>query len=129
MLLASYTTIRQYETHQALFEQRADEKTSPPRGKRIAGVVLRTGRRDDRIPVIDRIDESRARRDRIRDRISRILLAESDHRPAVVLPLFDDVQLVASSRPVVDDPELSLRVEDRRLHVAVAEGPDLWPRV
>ena len=56
-----------------------------------------------------------------------ILDAVGDRRPAVVLALARDVHFIAAARAVLDLPQLArLRVQGRRLDVAVPEGPDLW---
>src|SRR5688500_1233677 len=63
VLLSAPTIVGQHEPHQTLFLQCADEETPAPGRKRITGVELRAGWGDDRIPVINRVDESGPRRD------------------------------------------------------------------
>src|SRR5690606_39962292 len=106
-------------------DQPADEQPAAPRGERIARVPLRAGRRDDGVPVVDRLLVARALGLRRLDRPARVLLAVRDERPAVILAGLDQVQLVAAARPVLDGPEPALQVERHRLEVAMAERPDL----
>src|SRR3954469_13849667 len=57
-----------------------------------------------------------------------VIDAEADHRPAVVLALGDDIDLVAAARAVLDFPELAGDGMDREaLFVAMAITPDLGP--
>ena len=93
-------------------------------GNEIARVDGQAARRDDRVPVVDRLLEPLGLR-RLVDRLARILLAVADRRPAVVLAALDEVELVAAARAHLDDPQPVLRVERRREDVAVAERPDL----
>src|SRR5204863_8062430 len=65
-------------------------------------------------------------RDRLR---ARVLDPVRLQRPAVVLSLLDQIQLVAPTRAVLDLPEVSLRVEREPLWIAVAARPDLRLRV
>src|SRR5690606_24449476 len=93
------------------------------------GVPPRTGRRDDRVAVVDRLLVARPLRLGSPDRPARVLLAVRDQRPAVVPAGQDPAQPVAAARPVLDGPEPALWVERHRLDVAVAERPDLRPRI
>ena len=59
-----------------------------------------------------------------------IIDAVADHRPAVILALADDVDLVAAARAVFDLPEIAgSRVDRETLLIAVAVAPDFRLRV
>ena len=100
-----------------------------PGRERATRVPLRARRRDHRVPVVDRLLEPLARRRRALDRTTGVLLPVARQRPAVVLAALEQVQLVAAARAVVDRPEAALAVEGERLHVALADGPDLGARI
>ena len=56
--------------------------------------------------------------------------AVADHRPAVILALADDVDLVATAGTVLDLPEFTGgRIDREPLFVAVAVAPDFRPGI
>jgi hypothetical protein len=62
------------------------------------------------------------------DRGAAVVDAVTDHRPAIVLALADDVDFIAAARAVLDFPEIAGRGVDRQsLLVAMAKTPDLGP--
>src|SRR5690606_28860097 len=64
-----------------------------------------------------------------RDLTPGVLDPVGDRRPAVIQALPDDVDLVAAARAVLHFPQLArVRMQRRRLHVAMADRPDLRSR-
>src|SRR5690606_42095579 len=92
----------------------ANDHAVLPARERVAGVPLPPGRRDHRIPVVDRLHVALRGRGRAGDRVPAILDTVRLHGPAVVLAGADEVELVASARPMLDQPEAVLRVERER---------------
>ena len=106
--------------------QAADEDAVLPLRKQVAGVESEAGGRDHRIPVIDRLLHALLVGDAFADRRARIVDAVHDHRPAVVLALLDDVELVAAARTVLGFPQAAgPRIERQAFLAADAIGPDL----
>src|SRR3954468_17764178 len=110
MLLSRHARAVEHETDESFARQSTDERTAAPRRERSPGVELQPGRRDDGIPVVDRLLHARDARRRgtegARDRLRpRILDAIRLEWPAVVLPLLDQVQLVPAARAVLHLPE------------------------
>src|ERR1044071_1744380 len=89
VLFAHHAVAFDDQPHQTFLHQRADEYIPAPRGEGRPRVELRARRRDDRVPVVDRLLQALARGDVARDRLARILFAVGDDGPAVVLALLD----------------------------------------
>ncbi len=129
MLLARDPLVLDHEAHQPGLHQAPHEQIVAPLRKCIAGIPLGTGRRDHRVPVIDRLLKFPGCGLRAGDRIPGVLDAVGLLRPPVIHPFLDQVQLVAAPGSVLHDPEPPLGIEGGGLHVAVAERPDLRLRV
>src|SRR5258706_241260 len=118
----------QRQPHQPARLERADEQAAVPAGIGVAGVEDGAGRRDHRIPIVDRLLHAGLRR-ALADRGAGIVDPVGDDRPAIVLSRLRVIELVAAARAVLHGPETpGLRMESGGLHVAVAVGPDLRAR-
>ena len=116
------------EPHQHLEFQRADEQVALPGRKQRAGVERHAGRRDRGHPVFHRLLHAGLVRALV-DFRAVVIDAVADHRPAVVLALLDDVDLVAALRAVLFLPQLAVgRIDGEAFGVAVAVAPDFRPR-
>src|SRR5688572_11090290 len=89
------------QSHKSRAAEAADEEAAAPCGEEVSGIELRARGRDDGIPVVDRAHEPLAVGDRAVDRSARVLEAEAHQRPAIVLSLLDEVELVAAARAVL----------------------------
>src|SRR5581483_7415560 len=113
------------EANENLRPQRADEQIAFPRRETIAGVERHAGGRDRGHPVPERLLHPGLRR-RLVDLRAVIVDAIADHRPAVVLALLDEVDLIAAARAVLLLPQFAAdRMKGEALRVAVAVAPDL----
>ena len=102
----------------------ADEQVALPCREQVALIERHAGGRDRRRPVLDRLLHAGLRRALV-DLRAAVVDAVADHRPAVVLALLDDVDLVAAARAVLVRPQLAgRRMQRRALHIAVAVAPD-----
>src|SRR5688572_9839911 len=129
-LLADDTLAFDDQPRDVLAREAADEQVTAPRREQLAGVERHPGRRDDRVPVIQRLFHALLLRDAFADRLTAVLEPVRDRRPTVVLALARDIDLVAAARAVLDFPELAgLGMERGRLDVAVPVRPDLRQRV
>src|SRR6185503_8019443 len=114
------------ESNKIQAAQTAHEHAVLPRREQLARVEDHPARRDVRIPVVDRLFHAFLMLDAAGDRWALILDAVRNRRPAVVFALAGDVHLVAAARAVLDLPQFTRhRIQRRRLHVAMTEGPDL----
>jgi hypothetical protein len=121
VLLAGHTIVLEHQAYEPHVPHRSHEQVTAPLRKGVAGVDLEAGRRNHRIPVVDRLLHALARRGRARDGLAGVLLTVGLHGPAVVLALLDAVQLVPTLGPVLDRPEPALPVEPGGLHVPMPE--------
>jgi hypothetical protein len=126
-LLAGHAAAVEVEPRQELRPQRADQDIAAPFGKPVAVVDDETGRRDRRIPVVDRLLEPRRRRADA-DLAAGIVPAIADRRPAVILAGLGKIDLVAAARAVLDGDEAAAPVEAGALNVAMADRIDLGTR-
>src|SRR5918995_2473982 len=125
VLLASDPVVLQRETHQLGVPHAADEHAALPGGERITSVELHPRWRDHRVPVIDRLLGAFLGGDGALDCLTGVLLTIRYQRPAVVLPLLHQVQLVPAFGTMLDLPQAALRIERGSLDVPVAQRPDL----
>src|SRR5215468_8060401 len=124
-LLLSHLVPVDFEPDQKLADQRADEQVAAPGRQQIAGVERHPGRRDRGHPVLERLLHALLVRALV-DPGAVVVDAVADHRPAVVLAFLDDVDLVATARPVLVLPQLPGHgVEREPLGIAMAVAPDL----
>src|SRR5690606_7159377 len=119
VLLAGDPLSVDLEPYQTRARHAANEHAVLPAREQVAGVPLHPGRRDHRTPGAARLHVAVRGRGRAGDRIPAILDTVRLHGPAVVLAGADEVELVASARPMLDQPEAVLRVERERLDVPV----------
>ena len=83
----------------------------------------------DGTQMLHRLLHALPMRARVDGQTGRVVHAESDHRPAIVLARLDAIQLVAALRPVLVGPQIAgLRMNRQALHVAMAVAPDFRPR-
>src|SRR4030095_14947982 len=116
------------QSHEVRAAETTDKEAVLPRGKQLARIEDHTARRDVRIPVVTRLLHAFLLLDAAGDGRALILDAVRDRRPAVVLALARDVALVPAARAVPDFPQFTCRrIQRSRLHVAMAERPDLGP--
>src|SRR5262244_406684 len=124
-LLLAHLVPVDFEPHQKLAGQRADEQVAAPGRQQTAGVERHPGRRDRGHPVLERLLHALLVRALV-DFGAVVVDAVADHRPAVILALLDDVDLVAAARPMLVLPQLPGHgVEREALGIAVAVAPDL----
>src|SRR6185436_3379731 len=86
--------------------QRADEQIAAPRRQQVAGVEGHARRCNRGHPIADRLLHAVLAR-AVVDLGAAVIDAEADDRPAVVLALVDDVDLIAAARPVLVLPQLA----------------------
>ena len=103
--------------------KRADQGTRLPLREQVAPVEGQGRRRDHRIPVVARLLHAGLLDDRVADLRAGVVDAVHDHRPAVVLALLDDVQLVTAARAVLHFPQPAVGRERQPLRRPVAHGP------
>src|SRR5687768_2859719 len=96
VLFSGHASIRDGEAHEPLLPETADEQIAAPFGKRGARIELRTGRSNDRIPVVDRLLDAFSCSHRVRDRPARVLNSVRDDWPPVILALLYEIELVAT---------------------------------
>ena len=61
---------------------------------------------------------------------TRVVDAVADDRPAVVGARFDQIELIAAARTVLDGPDLAAcRIDRERLGIAMPVTPDLGPGI
>src|SRR5262249_47081691 len=124
-LLLDHLVAVELEPRQELADQRADEEVAAPGRQQIAGVERHPGRGDRGHPVLERLLHALLVRALV-DFGAAVVDAVADHRPAVILALLDQVDLVAAPRPMLVLPQLSGHgVEREPLGIAVAVAPDL----
>src|SRR5262244_578405 len=124
-LLLAHLVPVDFELHQKLAGQRADEQVAAPGRQQTAGVERHPGRRDRGHPVLERLLHALLVRALV-DPGAVVVDAVADHWPAVVLAFLDDVDLVAAARPVLVLPRLAGGGMEREpLCIAVAVAPDL----
>src|SRR5262245_15498091 len=115
----------EFEPHQKLAGQRADEEVATPGRQQTAGIERHPGRSDRGHPVFERLLHALLVRALV-DPGAAVVDAVADHWPAVILALLDEVDLVAAARPMLVLPQLSGHgVEREALGIAVAVAPDL----
>src|SRR5690606_3845546 len=103
----------------------ADEEAAPPLRERVARVDEQARRRDGRDPVVHGLLHPLAVRGDV-DRVAVVVDAVADDGPAVVAAGPDEVELVATARPVLVRPDIArFRMDREALRVAVAVAPDL----
>src|SRR5262245_2712484 len=96
--------------------QGADEQIALPVRESLAGIELRSGRGDDRIPVVDRLFHALVGRHAITDLEAGIFAAIADHRPAIILAGRRMIQLIAAAGAMLQRPQFAgLRVQCRSL--------------
>src|ERR1043166_807865 len=100
----------------------AHQRRSLPRRKHRAVIEGQIAWRDDRRPVDHRLREIAARVG-TRDRYTVVVDGVRDKRPAVVLPGLDQIELVASSRSVLDFPQPAIRREGETVRRSMTRGP------
>src|SRR5204863_7664429 len=104
--------------------QRAGEQAAVPLRKQLAAVERHAGWRDRRHPVFHWLLHA-VPGGGLMDLRAGIVDAETDHRPAVIPALADDIDLVAAARTVLDFPKLAVcRVDRKSLFVAMTIAPD-----
>ena len=123
-LLMRYLRPVELEPNQQGELQRPHEQVAAPRREPTGGVERHTGRRDRRIPIVDGLLEA-GLGGTLADLLAGVIATVGNDRPAVILAGFGDVDLVTALRAVLDRPQpLRLRVERRRLYVAMTERPE-----
>src|SRR5215468_6880238 len=124
-LLLDHLVAVELEPRQELADQRADEEAAAPGRQQIAGMERHPGRSDRGHPVLERLLHALLVRALV-DPGAAVVDAVADHRPAVILALLDEIDLVAAARPMLVLPQLSGHgVEREPLGIAVAVAPDL----
>src|SRR5262245_49575483 len=124
-LLVDHLVAVELEPHQKLADQRADEEVAAPGRQQTAGIERHPGRSDLGYPVLERLLHALLVRALVNPGAA-VVDAVADHRPAVILALLDEVDLVAAARPMLVLPQLSGDgVEREPLGIAVAVAPDL----
>src|SRR5207253_6415434 len=97
-----------------------------PLRKKVAGIEREAGRRDDRIPVIHRLFQAFLVREALTNWGARVVDAVRDDRPAVILTLLNNVELVAAARAVLGFPQIpGSWIERQPFLTARARGTDL----
>src|SRR5690606_33149737 len=90
--LFSYNTVSlDDETNQRLTREARDEEVAFPLRKKVPTIDHEGSGRDDRIPIIDGLLETR-RLGGLMDRLARIFLSVADHGPPIVLSALDEIQ-------------------------------------
>ncbi len=112
-----------HRTPQGLARQRADQGTRFPLGEQIALVEGQRRRSDHRVPVVARLLHAWLLHNSVADLRPGVVDAVHDHRPAVVLALLDDVQLVTAPRAVLHFPQPAVGREGQPLRRPVSHGP------
>src|SRR5215475_12145323 len=124
-LLVDHLVAVEFEPHQKLADQRADEEVATPGRQQTAGIERHPGRSDRGYPVLERLLHALLVRALV-DFDAAVVDAVADHRPAVILALLDEIDLVAAARPMLVLPQLSGDGMEREpLGIAVAVAPDL----
>src|SRR5262249_54051189 len=124
-LFGDYLIVDDGEPVEHLGAQAADENAALPLRKQVGVVEGEAGWSDHRIPVVDRFLHAFLMRDAFADCGARIIDTVDNYGPAVVLPLFDDVQFVAAAGTVLVLPQApGLRIECEAFLAASAGGPD-----
>src|SRR5690606_10720895 len=127
-LLADHLVAFEHQPREVRLAERGDEGVALPLREQLARVEHQARGRDHRVPVVDRLHESRAG-GAFADWLAAVLEAVADHRPAVVRAGLDPVELVDAERADVDLPQLvGAGPEGEAERVAEAEGVELGPR-
>src|SRR5687768_11126964 len=108
-LLADHLLAFDHEAYQRVAAESADEEAAFPRRESVAGVERHPARRDIRIPVVDRLLHPGFHLLIAGDAAALVLDTVRDGRPAVVLALARDVDLVTPVGAVLDFPQLAGR--------------------
>src|SRR5215831_13156754 len=124
-LLVDHLVAVEFEPHQKLADQRADEEVAAPGRQQTAGIERHPGRSDRGHPVLERLLHTLLVRALV-DPGAAVVDAVADHRPAVILALLDEGYPGAAARPMLGLPQLSGGgVEREPLGIAVTVAPDL----
>src|SRR5437016_1575732 len=99
-LLLDHFVAVNFEPHQHLADQRAEEEAAAPRREAIAGVEGHAGGSDRRHPILQRLLHAGLVRALV-NLGAAVVDAVADHRPAVILALLDNVDLIAAARSVL----------------------------
>src|SRR5262249_41017701 len=119
----------QRQTENRLAGQATDQHAGPPLREEVAAIEDEAGRCDDWIPVISRLLEPLLLDDGVADLRAGIVDAVHDHRPAVVLALLDQIQLIATARTMFNFPQPSIGCEGQTLWRTMTHRPDFrWAK-
>src|SRR5262249_23446571 len=124
-LLVDHLVAVAFKPRQKLADQRAGEEVAAPGRQQTAGIERHPGWSDRGYPVLERLLHALLARALV-DFGAAVVDAVADHRPAVILALLREGDLVAAAGPMLVLPQLSGHgVEREPLGIAVAVAPDL----